>query len=198
LICQQPFSQITLNQGSNCFLCDDPNCVNCNLSNPSLCLKCITGYGIINGTCEWRCSQFQCTQCSLTNSNICSQCVEYYYVNPANSKCSLCPNAPKCLYCYSPNPSWCVLCAIGFFLSSGQCYPCPAYCSSCTSVTICTTLANPVGYALITVNNASMLTACDPGCVTCSSNNPSKCSNCSQGYVLKSGVCFPCPLSSNC
>jgi len=50
----------------------------------------------------------------------------------------------------------------------------------------------------MTVNNASMLTACDPGCITCSSNNPSKCLNCSQGYVLKSGVCLPCPLSSNC
>jgi hypothetical protein len=65
-------------------------------------------------------------------------------------------------------------------------------------MTICTSLENSVGYVLMTINGESTLAACDPGCYACSSTNPSKCSNCTQGYVLKLGVCLICSLDSNC
>lgn len=55
-----------------------------------------------------------------------------------------------------------------------------------------------MGYVLLIANNQSILASCDPGCVNCSYNSPSSCSNCSQGYVLKSGVCMPCSPNSNC
>jgi len=198
--CLPPFSQVLLVPGSTCFLCDDPNCITCSYTNSTIliCTDCAIGYTIVNGACNWGCSQIQCSLCSQNNGLICSQCNQYYYVNPSNSSCILCPNTPRCLNCMVSTPNLCLLCAPGFFLSSGLCIACPAYCSVCNSSTLCTKLAYPTGKAIMIINNSSVLVECDQGCSTCSSTDPSKCSNCSQGYVLSSGVCMTCSLSSNC
>ena len=39
------------------------------------------------------------------------------------------------------------------------------------------------------------MAVCDPGCRTCSSANPTLCSQCSSGYYIASGRCQVCPNS---
>jgi len=43
-----------------------------------------------------------------------------------------------------------------------------------------------------------MPAACDPGCMSCSTVNPSFCSACNPGYYLSSGMCMACNVSSLC
>jgi hypothetical protein len=87
---------------------------------------------------------------------------------------------------------------------------CPFYCATCTSGTVCTTLASQysMGYVLVTANSMTNLAVCDPGCVTCSTNNPSFCLVCMNGFymapnanassTISTGICSPCTPSSNC
>jgi len=109
-----------------------------------------------------------------------------------------CSNTPSCLSCSPINPNQCFICASRFYLNNGICNACLPFCSVCASSTFCTALVNSVGYVLMTINNASILAACDPGCITCSATDPSTCSKCAQGFYFNIGICLPCALSSNC
>jgi len=137
-----------------------------------------------------------CLNCA-TGVSLCTQCNNFYYVS-SNSTCVECPNTPQCLICNPSNPQQCQTCNTGFFLNNNICTACPSYCASCSSATLCLTLVNPVGFVLMTVNGASVLANCDPGCNQCTSNDPSFCTNCAQGFYLNSGICLPCTITSKC
>lgn len=116
-----------------------------------------------------------------------------------------CAYAPRCMVCVPNQPSVCITCASGFYLNSNSsCSACPLFCSTCTSASTCTSLLTPIGYSIATVNGQSVLGVCDPGCYSCSQNNPSSCTVCIPGFYLmtasnssaKLGVCTPC--NSNC
>lgn len=59
---------------------------------------------------------------------------------------------------------------------------------------------NPIGNVIATSNGQSVLGVCDPGCYSCSQNNPSSCTVCIPGFYLTTssssnanlGVCSPC------
>lgn len=96
LLCQSPYSQVFLTQGSPCFLCYDPRCTNCSNGNLGSCTTCSAGFNVINGTCQPVSCGAGCTQCS--SATTCQFCMSYYFKNSSNV-CQLCPGAPICFIC---------------------------------------------------------------------------------------------------
>jgi hypothetical protein len=196
LSCLPPYSQLALSQGQDCFLCADPRCSSCSDPNAGSCTLCAAGYSLANGTCQQLCSS-GCAAC--TNVTTCTSCVvEFVYLSGAS--CLSCPNSPACTSCLASSPAACASCNTGYFLSSGTCLPCPAYCRTCSSTSWCTALANPLGYTLVATSSASNApAACDPGCSSCSPAAPTTCTKCLSGfYLTASSYCRPCTPSSQC
>lgn len=195
LTCVYPYSQGNLAAGTDCYLCDDPACLTCSSSDTTICQQCESGYSVVDGACNYGCNQTECLSCP-TDANTCTSCDDYYFVN--GTVCSACPNAPQCLVCNATAPKQCITCSAGFFNVNGTCQSCPSFCASCSSATLCLTLVNPIGFVLMTVNGASVLAACDPGCIKCSVSDPAYCTSAADGYYITGGVSTPCTLASNC
>jgi hypothetical protein len=105
------------------------------------------------------------------------------------------------MLCVANQPSICITCAAGFYLNSNNtCLACQLFCATCSNANTCNTLLIPIGNAIATVNGQSVLGVCDPGCYSCSQNNPSSCTVCIPGFYLTTsasnnanlGVCTPC------
>jgi hypothetical protein len=203
--CQPPYYVTPLNNGT-CYICNVPNCQVCNSVDPSTCLICNTFYfyNDTSLTCQPNCS----ANCAACKGTVCSACSTYYYVNATTGACQSCSNTPQCLTCNPTQPTQCLICAPGFYLNNNACSACPVYCSSCNSSSLCNILTSQyaVGYVLVSLSaTTNALAPCDPGCLSCSSANPSFCLACSYGFYMNpsannisSGFCTPCTLSSNC
>lgn len=196
MTCSYPYSGVTLTKSNNtCFFCADSNCLSCTSNASGTCTSCYANYGVVNGACQLICP----TGCQTCAGSTCTACLNFYFLQ-TNGTCSPCPNAPACQQCSTTNSSQCLACIVqqGFFIGSGSnagtCQSCAAYCLTCTSAQMCQTLINSAGYVLITISSTSNnVAACDPGCSSCSANNPQICSICKGGYFLSSNnVCSPC------
>jgi hypothetical protein len=118
----------------------------------------------------------------------------------------MCTNAPNCVICNPNNPANCIQCNTGFYNMNGTCKPCASYCATCNTASFCLTLLNPTGFTLVmTSTTTNSIAACDPGCITCSTTNPTLCTSCTSGYYLYSpptvstiSYCIPCTTSSYC
>ena len=75
-------------------------------------------------------------------------------------------------------------CSSGFYLSDSICIACPSNCDTCSNSGSCITFKPGTGQISITINNTVYPTVCDPGCVSCSNQNPSICLSCKEGFVL--------------
>lgn len=155
------------------------------------------------------CDETTCESCPVSTSS-CLSCAMNYYVN-STGNCVVCPGAPQCTGCSSNNPDTCTGCQTGFFLNNGACTPCPSWCATCDSETVCTALpSGTFGYTLVQVNASyTAIAQCDYGCYSCSSADPSFCNTCvPAGFYLSvstasantraRSICLPCTISSNC
>ena len=160
----------------------DSYCASCSSSSEGACTSCTSPYSLSSGTCVSTCAE-GCLICS--DSTTCLLCSTYYYLNFTSALCTKCPNIPACLTCSSSDPTICNQCNSGFYMNNNTCLPCPSYCASCSSATLCLSLAQTTGYILMLKDEKSNYPAiCDPGCEICSSSNPSICTDCKDGYYL--------------
>jgi len=53
-----PFSQLP--QDGMCYICSSYLCVSCMYPSTDVCLECVEGYGVVNGSCVSVCSQISC------------------------------------------------------------------------------------------------------------------------------------------
>lgn len=111
-----------------------PNCRTCSNINPQICLNCQSGFFLNQGNC-FKCST-NCFTCNSSNVNQCFSCYPNYFLS--NSVCSSCNS--NCLTCASANePSKCLSCKNGFYLSNNQCIQgCPENCLTCSASGVCT------------------------------------------------------------
>lgn len=122
------FTLLALGAATNTYYCSVANCQYC--SFPGFCGVCNNNYILqINNTssvpyCQQvTCSVGNCTTCYQNNT--CSICNSGYYVT-ANGTCSpgsqyQCPTG--CISCASSTSSVCNLCAYGYNLQNGACFP---------------------------------------------------------------------------
>lgn len=200
--CQTPFYFLQPNSQPVAGSCVPNTVTNCNRYNPSnitQCTGCVSGY-VLNSSnlCAFNCPT-NCQTCS--NSTTCTTCNVGYYVN-SNSQCSQCTGT-ACNQCTAASPNLCTSCINGYFFTatsgqSGTCTACPTFCSSCSSATVCTSLAQPNSQAIVQINGQSFLAQCQSNCMTCSVLNPQLCTQCMWGFYLNgNNICMPCG-GSNC
>lgn len=135
--------------------------------NSTVCVTCLPGYSITsNYQCIVRCI-YPCTTCSSTNQASCNSCQAGFTLNTNNNTCtptctsssttcSICPlgssinvvnsvqtcvsctASSACARCDSTNPSVCISCAFGLYLSnSSTCVACSTGCSNCINLNTC-------------------------------------------------------------
>lgn len=118
-----------------------------------------------------------------------------------STQCVLCISS--CRQCATGQPSLCLSCGTGFYLSGSSCISCSQNCQSCNSLT-CTSCA--VGYYL---NSGVCAPNCIKPCSTCSNTDATSCRSCIAGYSYSNtsftctaitscnGACSVCPLGFN-
>ncbi|ELP94380.1 hypothetical protein EIN_401430 [Entamoeba invadens IP1] len=202
--------------------CSDPNdengkCTsfinNCTFITNSKCLECDNSLILNNAECLTN-DDLQCTNQSLVS---CLRCKNSYYFNSSTNKCERCD--PNCLTCVM-NPTYCLSCPPGFyisnnicktnselvgictqFISSGGCAKCAeGYyrngldCYKCNlSCSLCNTNST-YGYFQVNTNECEK---CETTCLTCSSKR--SCESClSSKVLLSSGICVTLSQITKC
>jgi hypothetical protein len=168
---------------NTCQSCD-VKCLTCD-SNAANCTACKTGYGYaLNGVCV--------QTCPTNYLSIDGQC------KPCNAECKGClGSCSSCVDCaagYYKLGSTCVkTCYPNMFVdgSSSICVTCNDKCKTCSSLSFCTTCANPQAVPVNGVCND-----CSYPCNTCSSA-PSACTSCVSGFNLIGTTCIAaCPAGA--
>ena len=118
--CKENYFLQEIGEGKSCEKCQD-GCQSCISANN--CSKCIEGYKLINGKCEYYCtvgSYYQCKTCDFNERNKCKDCNPGYYLPNNQSNCYYCES--HCISCYGDiyNPI-CTLCDYGYSLSNNKC-----------------------------------------------------------------------------
>ena len=166
-----------------------PNlCNRCSLvENKVVCSVCALKATIEDGLCV-ACIDLNCIKCNKKGE--CDTCAGGFWKN--GSVCTRC--SPPCGACL--NPSNCVSCQSGHYLSDsalGVCSKCPLNCATCSNQVTCTRCN---GYYF--VNGNSECSLCLANCISCTDN--ATCNTCRGGYYrsLSTGVirCVICP--ANC
>ena len=209
---------IDSNQIASCKSID--NCFTCNEGSAE-CQNCVQGYFINVGSCKICGEIFN--NCRLCNEFKCLDCLEgfAFYGNYIN--CYRIENE-NCIQGYRYN-TWdsliqnsiyrwmCVACLDGFWLQSGNCFPCMEGCSKCLSYFKCNDCKDgyymegnfckkcktqspicekcDVSYFLNIVDGfCHSCTGFVSNCLNC---DQSECKSCSDGYYLNSPYfCAPC------
>jgi hypothetical protein len=118
-----------------------------------------------------------------------------YFLDP-NTNLSFCQQCCLgCIDCTSNDISSCTSCLHGYFLapninvpSSQTCYPCISNCYSCINSVKCKSCNQ--GYEL-NVDFTLCVKSCNSNCLTCDSNNLTKCLSCYNNAIYN-------PLTSTC
>ncbi|KAL4500219.1 hypothetical protein ABPG73_011327 [Tetrahymena malaccensis] len=208
---------------SNCLTCSEAKtkCFSCGiglyLNNDNICVQCNhDGYYIEGKKClpcnpELSCKQctdnISCSECNFgkfiqsDNKNECDICKDGYFTS--GIYCKRCKeNCNKCT-----DLSNCINCADGFFSKNGICILCSKdlKCKTCKNEIVCTS-CNITEY----IQSNGYCGACQKGnyidgryckncqqnCIECSSQDT--CTQCIEGYFLKSGNCEACNSSLSC
>jgi len=201
-------------------------CSSCSLSvTTTSCTSCSTGYYLNSSTnicvaCSTYCStcnSTNCTQCvssTFTKTGTSCICSSPLFLNPSTTppSCLACSTfQANCVTCSNSTGSvLCSTCAAGFFSNAGVCTACIPYCTTCTTITDCTTPVSNLfvynssslscvcitGYIL---SNGACLLCSDlvPNCLTCNANGIG-CSVCNNPYYPDTSTtptsCAACPL----
>ncbi len=80
-VCASGCQSGTYQSNSSCLPCTAP-CITCSAAD--ICTSCITGYELINGTCNKWCDDSNCYDCSY-RSSICQECFAGYKLS--NNSC---------------------------------------------------------------------------------------------------------------
>ena len=194
-----------INSDVQCTLCPASNCISCLANLPSVCTACSNGFYVnANNTCQ-ECPSF-CASCTsnstcLTLNNPTGQTIVTINGTSVVGTCD-----PGCMSCAQNNPSSCVICLDGYYLtnhgSSGgnlaYCAPCSSSCRTCTagSANQCTSCW-PGAYI---VTSSSSCVTCTPPCVTCTAGSANSCTSCPAGMILNlnTNTCDNVTNSSTC
>ncbi|EAR93473.2 hypothetical protein TTHERM_00424410 (macronuclear) [Tetrahymena thermophila SB210] len=183
------------------------NCV-CRLNSTLLNLQCPcnAGYIDVNGECQ-SCPS-NCDVC--TSQSVCSQCSQNYYLTVQGTCVSACPqtfipdSTSKICVC-GPNrtlQNQSCPCNTQYFDSNGNCLPCPQYCNTCSSQTICSLCQTGFLLAIdgTCVSTCPLTFIQDLTKTNCVCRLNSTLLNlqcpCNAGYIDVNGDCQSCP--SNC
>ncbi len=151
-----------------------------------------------NSQCVQGCP-LNCQTCS--SSTACTQCASGYtlFVQSGSTICAPCTTS--CRTCVEGQPSACLSCGAGFYLSGSTCVQCSTNCLTCTAAG-CVSCID--GYFLTSAQTCSQ--NCILPCATCSTVTPNKCTSCIAGYSYNdvsntcnqiltcTGGCSVCPL----
>jgi hypothetical protein len=173
-----------------------PSCLTCTTTLPTGCVTCPTNfYQAPDGSCQCNSAGLLSTSTTPYTCTICNiACVGC--TGPANTECITCkPN--------SAVVSGQCVCMMGYAMdpATGNCVPCPAACTTCSSPTVCLSCATGatlsvgvcVATAPMTIDPTTGLPSqpgCSTGCQLCSS--PTVCTQCKPHATLqpdKSCVC---------
>lgn len=203
---------------ASCTTCDGPGEMNCR--------TCVSGGAIqSNGICApppCPTGQYhdyvasQCTTCptgcaTCSSASLCDSCDPTYALDSATNLCVTCP-APGKYVNTDNNPATCETCDLpgGNFINTNNspntCDSCPGTCSTCNSLTDCTTcktnnylFANNLCNTCDDTNGFRKdLTVSPQTCHPCSTDclecNASQCTKCAatKGFDSSSGNCLPC------
>lgn len=97
---------------------------------------------------------------------------------------------PGCIKCAPSNPSQCLLCNIGYYLSNtNTCSACSSTCKTCSSNSSNSCLSCYSNMFLS--NNQCLQCTSTSNCLLCQSSNLTQCTACPVGYTLSStsGTC---------
>ncbi|XAO27384.1 hypothetical protein I312_106238 [Cryptococcus bacillisporus CA1280] len=196
------------NQKSECDSCP-AGCLSCyipSFSNAAsyesfICQACQEGYLLEDGQCVKRCNDgWFLPEGSATTNGTCQQC---------DSSCSTCiTTSTTCLSCssfsMSAHSGSCIpssSCPSSTVSLNGTCVTCPLDCATCSSASTCATCHSdrPIlkdGRCVAFCSkdtyydiNTGTCQACDWSCKSCVGEGSTMCSSCSDGYMLKNGVC---------
>ncbi|KAL4502619.1 hypothetical protein ABPG73_014376 [Tetrahymena malaccensis] len=181
--CQDPSAVVTC----------DKTCLTCSGSANNQCLTCSDGR-FLDANSQCTLCQTPCQNCT-NSATKCMSCITDYTFTSSNNTCSpICD--PSCLTCSSPkDPTKCLTCSDGYFLSSGKCLKCSSPCSKCVdSASKC--LSCITNYTFDNSSN-SCNPNCDSSCKTCSQPiDSNSCLSCNDGFYLDGTKCKAC--SSPC
>jgi len=176
--------------GKYCQPCNVDNCLQCDLSNPDICLNCRYPFALSFGKCTEECPAgyykdgMNCKQCSSTcetcsDPNSCKTCKAGTYL--LIDKCvDKCPTGwvvtldRKCVKCTDDN---CVLCNADT----------PDVCNQCNQYTFlfqgkCKKVCDDGYFAKDQTCNR-----CPENCTRC--DGPNSCAACNNGYKVQDGKC---------
>jgi len=164
-ICTQCANYYYVSANSNCVVCPNtPQCLVCNPVNPQQCQTCNTGFFLNNNICT-ACPSY-CASCS--SATLCLTLVNPVgFVLMTVIGVSVLANCdPGCNQCSQINPSSCLICAQGFYLSSSNlCLPCDisSQCLTCNqnNATSCISCF-PNAFL-----SANICVSCQYPCITC-------------------------------
>lgn len=176
-----------------CTTCN-PNCITCS-NSLSNCQSCVNNYILEGNSCESCVPGSSSTKCTSCPSNgKCISCQDGFYVNEFG-RCASC--AINCKTCSSSADNQCQSCNSGYTLEEGECIKCEAgsvktKCELCAIGDQCTQCA--LTYFVNT--NTKKCEPCASNCKTCSAATADKCTTCNNEYILVSGSCVKCSLTS--
>lgn len=181
--------------GNTCIKCANaPACTSCNPSNINLCSSCNTGYYLSNSACI-ACSS-NCASCDVNGCNTFKESTGQITVRINGTNYPAVCDA-GCQKCSNVNPSQCITCMQGFFLTTANtCQPCQSPCRTCSS--------SSSNSCLSCYNNAflsgsqCLQCAASSNCLTCSQSNTTQCLTCPYGYSLNSGRTCSQGCPNNC
>ncbi|KIR26395.1 hypothetical protein I307_04397 [Cryptococcus deuterogattii 99/473] len=186
---------------AGCLSCYIPGFSNAASYESLICQVCQEGYLLEDGQCVKRCSDgWFLPEESATTSGTCHQC---------DSSCSTCiSTSTTCLSCssfsMSAHSGSCIpssSCPSPTVSLNGTCVTCPLDCATCSSASTCATCHSGrpilkdgrcVAYCAKDTYydiNTGTCQACDWTCKSCVGEGSAMCSSCSDGYMLKNGVC---------
>lgn len=187
------------------------SCIACNPNNISQCQSCMVGT-FLNSTNQCEPCASECLSCNIsasqclackpgfyynTSLSICQACIKDCFVCSSSDTCATCFKgfalvgtnicracASVCSECDPSNITKCTGCGRGLRLLNGVCTTCPTNCLSCSS-SACTLCAD--GYTID--NSGNCVTKCLFPCLSCYDKDPTNCTQCPKGSLLKNGKC---------
>ncbi len=178
------------------------------------CDICTSGYHMYQGECVKDTLNEASVLCdpgyqANSDGTDCEVCIKGYY-SVSGTRCQACPEGSSTNSTGAKSQDECTVCDIGYHLVKGVCQP---HCSAGwywngSSCQICSE-------GTFSFNGATSCMSCNIGqyqpnkgasnCLNCptgtttaamASTSKTQCTVCESGYVLKSGVCSPCPAGT--
>ena len=174
-------------------------CSTCSETDPSQCLKCVTGFTFntnANQNCE--------PNLGCNNNGSCSNCPIGFSMRVNNNfaTCQQCNSI--CARCNPNAGNTCLSCFDGSYLDGTSCASCPSSCAKCTSATACYQcadgfIAEQAASQQTSQQSASVATAasvapvnclaCAGNCLTCI-NSPTTCLSCRDNFRKSGNKCL--------